>query len=87
MIYSAKPTKKIDNRYKDAFDIVESLCQQYKTTIRMSYGVKKNASIRSRVWIVQVMENEFIHENPLKALGKAFEMILAANSVKVDAKN
>jgi hypothetical protein len=74
-----KDSKNNVDKYKDAFDLIEQVCNGYRTTIKISYGVGKIVNKRSRKWIVRVLEKEFISDKPLEAIGEAFKVILSAN--------
>lgn len=68
-----------DEKYKDAFDLIQQLCDGYQTTIKITYGVRKIISKRNRKWVVETMGQSFISDNPLEAIGQAFKVILAVN--------
>lgn len=67
------------SKYKDAFDLIEQLCEGYRVHFTIKYMVSKITSKYNRMWVVQTMGRSFVSEDPLKAISEAFKLILNAN--------
>jgi hypothetical protein len=66
-------------KYRDAFDLIQQLCEAYKVHITIKYGVSKITSRHNRKWLAQTMGKSFTNEDPLKAISEVFKLILSAH--------